>query len=147
MTLQNERASSEELAGQTLTTYLDVLKKGPVKPEEIQRSLGFQSPSQVYYHLGKLAGTGFVVKDAEGRYVVSQEAANAVLTGYYKLGAQVVPQLSFFAVLFSILVGYFSVEFWLNPNFAPYLVGVAVGAVVALWYQTARLWKKLVPKV
>jgi uncharacterized membrane protein YcaP (DUF421 family) len=92
-----------------------------------------------------LIEVGYVKQDEYGRYVASSEKVGDMLAGYSKIGRAIVPQLSFFAVLFSILIGYFSFEALFAPSFTPYLVVVSLAAAVVLWYETNRLWRRLSP--
>lgn len=135
----------EDPIDETLMVYLEILNRGPVSTEELQRSLGQQTRSDLAYHLGKLAGAGYVIKGANGEYSVSADAAKVVLTGYSKIGSAMIPQLGFFAVLFSILIGFFSLESSVNYTFVPFLIVTSSGSAAALWYMTYRLWRRTVP--
>ena len=136
-------ATSQDLTGNTLRTYLHVLKHGPSTLSEIQLGLGFSSPSLASYHLNKLTEIGYITQDKPGTYIASKDVLGDVVVGYTKLGTVIVPQLSFFAILFSILIGFFSFEAWFVPSFTSYFEVVSVAAVVVLWYETFRLWRKL----
>jgi len=56
----------------------------------------------------------------------------------------VVPQLFFFALLFTILTAFFAVEALLFGNYVVFLVAASVAMVLVLWLETWRLWKRLV---
>ena len=105
--------------------------------------LGFSSPSLASYHLNKLTEIGYVTQDKLGSYVASKDVLGDVVAGYSKLGTVIVPQLSFFAILFSILIAFFSFEAWYLPSFTSYLIIVSVAAAMSLWYETFRLWRRL----
>jgi hypothetical protein len=47
-------------------------------------------------------------------------------------------------LMFTILVAFFSFEALNGEGFAPYLVAVSAAMVVVFWYETVRLWRKLV---
>ncbi len=100
-------------------------------------------PLLASYHLNKLVEAGWVRQDQYGRYVASEAAAGEVLAGYSKIGTTIVPQLSFFAVLCSILIVFFSVETWYVQAFLPYLVAVSIASAAVLWHETLRLWRRL----
>ena len=135
---------TEEIRGNTLRVYVQLLKHGPSELREIQRSLGLSTPSLASYHLGRLSRAGYVAQDQFGRYMVTEKPPAEILAGYSKFGTTIVPQLFFFALLFSILVAFFSYEVISNGTFVTFLVGVSVAAVLSLWYETVRLWRKLV---
>lgn len=135
---------SEEIRGNTLRVYVQLLRRGPSELRDVQRSLGLSTPSLASYHLGRLTRAGYVAQDQYGRYTVTAKSPSEILAGYSKVGTAIVPQLFFFAVLFSILVPFFSYEVVSNGSFVIYLVAVSVAAVVALWYETMRVWRRLV---
>ena len=141
--MKNGATNPQELRGNTLRTYLQVLKHGPCELRDVQHGLGLSTASLASYHLNKLIEAGYVKQDEHGRYVASSDAVGDVLVGYSKIGTAIVPQLSFFAVLFSILIGYFSFEALYAPSFTPYLVVVSLAAAVALWYEVLKLWRRL----
>jgi hypothetical protein len=101
------------------------------------------SASLASYHLGKLSDSGFVAQDDHGRYLAVKEASDRVLEGYARMGPAIVPQLFFFALLFTILVAFFSFEALYSSGFIVYLVVVCAVMVVVFWYETLRLWRRL----
>jgi hypothetical protein len=134
---------SQEIRGNTLKVYLYLLRHGPSELRDVQRGIGLSSPSLASYHLGKLSEAGFVTQDEHGRYFAVQEASDRVLEGYSRMGPTIVPQLFFFALLFSILVAFFSFGALYASGFTPYLVAVCVVMVFVFWYETVRLWRRL----
>jgi hypothetical protein len=134
---------NQEIKGNALKIYLYLLKHGPSQLRDIQRGTDLSSASLASYHLGKLVDGGFVKQDEYGSYYIEKDASEKVLEGYLKVGKAVVPQLFFFSLLFSILVGFFSFAVLLWQGYAPYLVAVCIGMVIVLWYQTAKVWRKL----
>ncbi len=120
-----------------------MLKHGPCELREVQHAMEFSTPSLASYPLTKLLEAGYVKQDESGRYIASGEAVGDVLAGYAKVGSAIVPQSAFFAVLISILMAYFSYQALSAPSFVPYLVVVAAGAALALWYETFKVWRKL----
>jgi len=139
----NAHRKDSEPRGNTLRVYLFVLRHAPCELRDVQHGLGMASPSLASYHLSKLIEGGYVKQDAFGKYVSVGDAAPELLAGYSKLGATVVPQSLFFSLLLTILVAFFGIESLSQSSLTPYLVGVAVAAVAALWFETFRLWRKL----
>jgi hypothetical protein len=133
-----------EIKGNTLRVYLYLLRHGPSELRDIQRAIGLSTASLASYHLGKLVDAGYAKQDDLGRYVVTGEASGEILAGYSKIGVAIVPQLFFFALLFSILTLFFSYEALLRVDFTIFLVAVSFAMVAVLWYQTVRLWQRLV---
>jgi hypothetical protein len=134
---------SQEVRGNALKVYLYLLRHGPSELRDVQRGVGLSSASLASYHLGKLLEAGFVVQDEHGRYSAVKEASDRVLEGYSRMGPAIVPQLFFFALLFTILVAFFSFEALYASGFTVYLVTICAAMVVVFWYETVRLWRKL----
>jgi hypothetical protein len=136
-------SANNEVRGNTLKVYMYLLKHGPSELRDIQRGLNLSSASLASYHLGKLSEAGFTKQDDSGRYLAIKEAQDKILEGYSRVGPAIVPQLFFFALLFTILVAFFSWAALFASGFAPYLVAVCFGMLLVFWYETARLWRKL----
>jgi hypothetical protein len=134
---------SQEVRGNALKVYLYVLRHGPSELRDIQHGVGLSSASLASYHLGKLSEAGFVMQDEHGRYFAVKEASDRVLEGYSRMGHAIVPQLFFFALLFTILAAFFSFEALYTSGFTVYLVAVCAAMVLAFWYETVRLWRRL----
>jgi hypothetical protein len=132
-----------EIKGNTLKVYLYLLKHGPSELRDIQRGVGLSSPSLASYHLGKLSESGFVTQNEYGVYSDVKESSDKVLEGYARIGSAVVPQFFFFALLFTILIVFFSFATFYLSGFTPYLVAVSIAMVIVFWYETLRLWRKL----
>ncbi len=132
-----------DIHGNTLRAYLYLVKSGPSELREVQRALGFSTPSLASYHLGRLVEAGYASQDEHGRYLPAQGASNAILDGYTKLGGVVVPQLLFFSLLFSIVIGFFALMSLSYAAYVPLLVAASVAMVVVLWYETAKVWRRL----
>ena len=63
----------DQLKGKTLKVYMYMVKKKePVGIREVQRDLGFSSPSVANYHIDKLVGLALADQDKYGRYSVVQ---------------------------------------------------------------------------
>jgi hypothetical protein len=135
--------ASQEIRGNTLKVYLYLLKHGPCELREIQRGLDLSSASLASYHLGKLSEAGFAGQDEHGKYFAIREASAKVLEGYSRMGPAIVPQLFFFTLLFTILAAFFSYETFCNSDFTPYLIVVCSAMVLVFWYETIRLWRRM----
>jgi hypothetical protein len=134
---------SQEVRGNTLKVYLYLLRHGPSELRDVQHGVSLSSASLASYHLGKLSNAGFVTQDEHGRYSAVKEASDRVLEGYSRVGPTIVPQLFFFALLFSILMTFFSFGALYASGFTPYLVALCVAMVLVFWYETVRLWRRL----
>ncbi|MDG6983113.1 MAG: hypothetical protein JRN28_00945 [Nitrososphaerota archaeon] len=132
-----------DIRGNTLRVYVYLLRSGASELRDVQRALGFSTPSLASYHLGRLVEAGYATQDEHGRYLVVQGATNAILDGYTKLGGVVVPQLLFFAILFSVVIGFFAYMSLMYAAYVPLLVGAAAVMILVFWYETARVWRRL----
>jgi hypothetical protein len=136
-------SANHAVRGNTLKVYLYLLRQGPSELRDVQREVGLSSASLASYHLGKLLEAGFVKQDEHGRYFAVKEASDRVLEGYAKMGPAIVPQLFFFALLFTVLVAFFSFEALYTSGFTVYLVLICGAMILVFWYETVRLWRKL----
>ncbi len=137
------KASSPEIKGNALRTYLYIVKKAPCEFRDIQHALGFSTASLASYHLSKLVEEGYIKQDDHGKYSTSKDLSLDLLEGYTKIGRSLIPQLVFLAILFSILVGYFSFQVLSDPEDISYLIASSVSAVLVLWVEAFRIWRKL----
>ncbi len=134
---------NQEIKGKTLKVYLYLLRRGPCELRDIQRGVGLSSPSLASYHLRRLVQAGAVTQDKHGTYHANKEASDKILEGYSRIGPAIVPQLFFFALLFTILVAFFSYETLYAQSYAPYLVAVSIATILVIWYETVKLWRRL----
>lgn len=132
------------ITGNTLRVYVYLLKHGPSELRDIQRDLDLSTPSLASYHLGRLIAAGYVGQDEKGRYLTTKDASTEIMEGYTKIGTNFVPQLFFLALLFTILVGYFSFRSLYLPTYVPLLVASSIAALALLWLETFRLWRRMV---
>jgi hypothetical protein len=133
----------QEIKGNTLRVYIFLVRHGPSELRDIQREVNLSTPSLASYHLGKLVAAGYVTQDRLGRYVATGEASGEILAGYSNIGVAIVPQLFFFALLFTILTTFFSYLALFRADVTIYLVAVSFAMVIVLWLQTVRIWRKL----
>lgn len=129
--------------GNTLRVYLYLLQNGASELREVQRNLGFSTPSLASYHLGRLVEAGYAAQNERGQYSAVSDSTKEILEGYTRVGALVVPQLFFFAVLFTPLAGFFAFMSLSHPSYVPLLAVSSLAMVLVLWYETVRIWRRL----
>jgi hypothetical protein len=110
---------------------------------QVQRALRLSNPSLAQYHLNKLSDMGLVM-EVGGAYQVCAEVRVDALRGLLRIGTLLVPRFVFYAVLLTVLGGYFIVAS--IPYVAGYpLIGVSYGLVVfasaAFWFESFHAWK------
>ena len=130
-----------ELRGKTLTVYLYLLKHGKAAGvREVQKELGFSSPSVAFHHLDKLVDLGVVEKDSYDRYILAKKVDTGILHSFVSIGGLTLPRLGFYAAFFTtIAAAYFIVDRTALNLYA--LIGTAGGAAV-FWYEAWRVWRR-----
>jgi hypothetical protein len=130
-----------ELRGKTLTVYLYLLKHGKaVGVREIQKELGFSSPSVAFHHLDKLVDLGVVEKDEYERYVLARKVDTGILHSFISIGGFTLPRLGFYAAFFTtIAVAYLLLNHSSLDLYA--LIGTVGGAAI-FWYEAWRVWRR-----
>ena len=129
------------LRGKTLKVYLYLLKHGKaVGVREIQKALGFSSPSVAFHHMDKLVELGVVEKDQYERYVLAKKVDTGILSSFVSIGGLTLPRLGFYAAFFTtIAAAYLSANRGSLDLYA--LIGTLGGAAV-FWYEAWRLWRR-----
>ncbi len=138
-----EEIIESELKGKTLLVYMYIIRvnQPSVGVREIQRALGFSSPSVSAYHLNKLKDLGLVER-IRGDYSLIREIKIGVLKQFVTLGGIMLPRYLFYAVLLTTMLVTYVLQFPMEPtrqNITTLIMG-AVPAII-LWYETARIWR------
>lgn len=132
------------LKGKTLLVYWYLLQQPShtVGVREVQRALGFSSPSIAVHHLEKLQDLGLVRKKGTGDYVLEEEVKVGILRFFTRMGRFIVPRYLFYSVFFStMLVTYVALCFLLQVAPSFYVLMFGLIASVAFWFETFRLWR------
>jgi SOS-response transcriptional repressor LexA len=133
-----------ELKGKTLLVYMHILKAGheTVGVREVQRALGFSSPSVASYHLQKLQDLG-LIENTYGDYRLIKEVKVGVLKSFVSLGGVMLPRYLFYAVLVTSMLVTFLVSFPFVPT-REYITTLVMGLVPAavFWYETVKIWRE-----
>lgn len=134
-----------ELKGKTLLVYWHLLKSPGLKVgvREVQRKLGFSSPSVAVYHLEKLMSLGLVEKTITSEYVLVSEVKTGLLRFFTRLGRFLIPRYLFYSVWFTtMLISYiiFYGQSFSIHNVAALIFGFSASGI--LWFETVRLWRE-----
>jgi predicted DNA-binding transcriptional regulator len=132
------------LKGKTLIVYWYLLQQPThtVGIREVQRALGFSSPSIAVHHLEKLQDLGLIRKKGTGEYFLEEEVKVGILRFFTRMGRFLVPRYLFYSVLFStMLTAYLALcaLYQITPSFYTMMFGLI--AVVIFWIETFRLWR------
>lgn len=141
MNEKRKEDSFYDLRGKTLKVYLYLLGKNePIGVREVQRALGFSSPSVAFHHIEKLLNIGLIEKDNYSRYYAVKKVDVAILQPFTKIGRFMLPRLAFYAAFFTTLTITYIIQ---NLNtFDPYAVIFSLAATFAFWYEALRTWFK-----
>ena len=129
-----------ELKGKTMKVYLYLLKHGKASgTSELQKGLGFSSPSIAVHHIEKLIRLGVVEKNDRGEYVLVRKVDVGVLSAFVQVGGFMLPRLGFYAGFFTCLTALYIVEYRGSLN--PFGLVLGLGASAVLWYECLRIWR------
>jgi len=130
-----------ELRGKTLTVYLYLLRHGKaVGVREIQKGLGFSSPSVAFHHLDKLVDLGVVEKDEYERYVLTRKVDTGILHSFVSIAGITLPRLGFYAAFFTtIAIAYLLLN---SSSLDLYALIGTVGGAAIFWYEAWRVWRR-----
>lgn len=129
------------LRGKTLKVYLHLLSSDePVGVREVQRRLGFSSPSLALHHLEKLLNWGLVEKDNYGRYRAVKKVDVAILQPFTKIGRFMLPRFTFYATFFTTLTIAYIIQHLSSADIYALVFGLA--ATAAFWFEAFRTWIK-----
>ena len=107
---------------------------------DVQRIVGYSSPSTAVYHLDRLKARGLVDKNVEGKYYVVSSRRPGILRFYVLIGGRLVPRSLIYGIVLSLvgvaalhLAGYrFEILLALVPAFL---------AAAVFWYETFDLFR------
>lgn len=137
----DEKKIESELKGNTLRVYWFTLRSGGdgVGIREVQRALGFSSPTLAAYHLDKLVDLHLVEKK-RGEYYLVKTVKVGVLKQFVKFGTFLLPRYVLYATFFSALlvfciVRFDQVSFWSVLALIFGLIGTTI-----FWYEAVSAW-------
>lgn len=125
---RGDRDPVEALAGTGLEVYLYLLEKGgPAGVREVQRAMGFRSPSTARHHLERLVELGLARRTSEGYVALPPRG---LLSNYIVVRGRLLPR-ALFAAGFT---GASAVAYALLPGRDPVaVVLLAASALLTLW--------------
>ena len=98
------------MTGNTLRVYTYIFKVKKSSIKEVQVNVGLNSPALAQYHLEKLVSLGLARRDdMTGEYVIVKEIKVETLEQFLKIGTYIVPRLLLYAVMLTVIVGYFTI--------------------------------------
>ncbi|MEM2972445.1 MAG: hypothetical protein QW270_08535 [Candidatus Bathyarchaeia archaeon] len=139
---QADQKIEGELKGNTLRVYLMMLKSTDgVGVREVQRSLGFSSPTLAVYHLEKPCELGLVEK-RHGEYYLAKIVKVGVLKQFVKFGFLMLPRYVFYATMFTALLVLYLSKFEQINFYSLFALIFGVLGTAIFWYETFRIWRQ-----
>ena len=133
------------LKGKTLLVYWYMLRQPDFKAgvREIQRSLGFSSPSIALHHLNKLMDLGLAKKTKTGEYVLVQEVKVGILRFFARIGRFLIPRYLFYSVFFTTALVLYILLYAQTLRIHNFFALVFGGfASTILWIETFRIMRE-----
>lgn len=130
------------LKGRTMSVYALLVSQGEMGVREVQRELGFSSPSLALHHLSKLVELDLVKKDPHGVYSVSKTVRVGSLSLFIKFGSRLLPRFLFLGTLFTAMLILYTVFFLSWPPTGGDLMFLAMSiiAILVVFYESRRIW-------
>jgi DNA-binding transcriptional ArsR family regulator len=130
------------LKGRTMSVYALLLSSGEMGVRDVQRALGFSSPSLALHHLTKLTELDLVSKNVEGVYYVTRTVRVGSLSLFIKFGSRLLPRFLFLGTLFSIMLVVYLVLFvsWPLTGGDIMFICLSIVAILLTFYESRRIW-------
>ena len=130
------------LKGRTMSVYALLLTHEKLGVRDIQRELGFSSPSLALHHLTKLTELDLVEKDNHGEYFVTKLVRVGSLSLFVRFGKHLLPRFLFLATLFTgMLIVYLSVFASCPPTGADLMfISLCLISIVVVLHESRRVW-------
>ena len=130
-----------QLRGRTLDVYILLLKsRREMGVREIQRELGYSTPSIAFDCLKKLVTLEVVKKGDSDRYYIAKKVDSGILQFFITVAGLTLPRMVFYAIFFApVALGYLLFE-WGSLD----ILGLVstVGAEASLLYEALRVWRR-----
>jgi DNA-binding transcriptional ArsR family regulator len=134
-----------KLRGKTLLVYWYLLRspKSSFGAREVQRALGFSSPSLAMHHLNKLQELGLVKKNDFGEYMLVHEIKIGTLKFFTRIGRYLVPRFLFYSIFFSTMLLTYLFLYGFSFNDVHNILAITFGGIASIifWFETVKLLK------
>lgn len=130
------------LKGRTMSVYALLLSSGEMGVRDVQRALGFSSPSLALHHLTKLSELDLVTKDIDGVYSVTRTVRVGSLSLFIKFGTRLLPRFLFLGTLFSAMLVIYLLVFvsWPLTGGDIMFISMSLIAILLSFNETRRIW-------
>jgi DNA-binding transcriptional ArsR family regulator len=130
------------LKGRTMSVYALLLSSGEMGVRDVQRALGFSSPSLALHHLTILSELDLVTKDIDGVYSVTRTVRVGSLSLFIKFGTRLLPRFLFLGTLFSAMLVIYLLVFlsWPLTGGDIMFITMSLIAILLSFNETRRIW-------
>ena len=130
------------LKGRTMSVYALLLSSGEMGVRDVQRTLGFSSPSLALHHLTKLSELNLVTKDIDGVYSVIRTVRVGSLSLFIKFGTRLLHRFLFLGTLFSAMLVIYLLAFvsWPLTGGDIMFISMSLIAILLSFNETRRIW-------
>jgi hypothetical protein len=137
----DERLASE-LQGNTLRVYWYFIKNPNASsgPRDIQRKLGFSSPSLAVYHLEKLVNFGVVEKTA-GAYHLLRVIDVDMLKQFTRIRGFIFPRQVLYASMWTTLLAGYLCAFRTANSYSAFALLFGILGTGIFWYESFKNWQ------
>jgi hypothetical protein len=138
----SDQTAGNELKGNTLRVYWNLLKSSEefIGPRQVQRELGFSSPSLAVYHLDKLLDLGLVEKNS-GEYKIKEMVDVGVLKQFMKWKGVIIPRYVTYATLISTLFIFFLTQLRSINFYSIFALIFGSLSTAIFWYESIKVWQ------
>jgi hypothetical protein len=138
----SDQTAGNELKGNTLRVYWNLLKSSEefIGPRQVQRELGFSSPSLAAYHLDKLLDLGLVEKNS-GEYKIKEMVDVGVLKQFMKWKGVIIPRYVTYATLISTLFIFFLTQLRSINFYSIFALIFGSLSTAIFWYESIKVWQ------
>ena len=125
-----------------MSVYALLLSQGGMGVREVQRTLGFSSPSLALHHLTKLADLDLVTKDPHGIYEVTKTVRVGSLSLFLRIGTRLLPRYLFLVSFIAVMLTVYLLAFASWPLTGPDIMFLALSSIciAVLAYESRRIW-------
>lgn len=134
----------KEIGPSTLLVYtlLRLQSNNRMGVRQVQRAMGYSSPSSAIFQLEKLLDLGLIEKGPDGLYSVASRKDYGYLSHFLILKGQLIPRMLLYSFAVTTLtlsfLGWFLI--WGTADVVLALLPSVVASAL-LWFETIRMWK------
>ncbi|MBD3407662.1 MAG: hypothetical protein GF411_16210 [Candidatus Lokiarchaeota archaeon] len=128
--------------GRTMSVYALLLTNEKMGVREIQRELGFSSPSLALHHLTKLIDLELIDKDEHGEYFVTKTVRVGSLSLFVRIGQKLLPRFLFLIVFVASMLFLYTAFFVSTPVEGKDIMFYSLCFIffIVVAYETKRIW-------